>query len=87
MSNVIVESTAAAQLLSPDLFLFVMNPESQDLKDSAAKHIARADALIVFSRAKDIDHSVGVSVFQISESGLDSELTKMLEKRLRELGS
>jgi hypothetical protein len=45
--NVIIESNSVLKFLRPDLYLTVLDPSTQDFKDSAREFLDRADALIL----------------------------------------
>lgn len=44
--NLIVESNAALDVLTPDLIFLVVDPEVEEWKPSARRHVDRADAVI-----------------------------------------
>jgi len=48
-SHVIIESNSVMEFLQPDLYLFVLNPDVEDFKDSARRFLPRADACIVWA--------------------------------------
>lgn len=83
--NAIVESTAGAELLAPDLFLLVVNPGSQELKASAREQIARAHALVVNAEAQtgspggDSEH---IPIFSTFKNAIDVRLAKIVEELL-----
>src|SRR5579884_3578104 len=84
--NAIVESTAAANLLAPDLFLLVVNPESQEIKPSASEQLAHAHAIVVSTEAQTSsafespNHMLTFSTFK---SGIDARLGDMIQELLR----
>lgn len=45
--NVIIESNSILDHLEPDVYALVLNPEAADFKDSARRHIIRANALLL----------------------------------------
>lgn len=45
--NSVIESNSLLDHLTPDLYLLVLDPASSDIKESALRHYARADAYIV----------------------------------------
>lgn len=84
--NAIVESTASAQILAPDMFLLVVDPGSQELKTSAREQLLQAHALVVGSRAQRIravDNPGHVPVVQALEAGIDAVLINIIEGLLR----
>jgi molybdopterin-guanine dinucleotide biosynthesis protein len=46
-NNVIIESNSVMRFLRPDLYLVVLDPETEDFKDSARQFLDRADAVLV----------------------------------------
>lgn len=84
--NAIVESTAGAQILAPDMFLLVVDPESQGIKASAREQLMRAHALVVSSRtqrSRAVDNPQRVLVVQALETGIDAVLASAIERLLR----
>ena len=51
--NVIVESNSLLELAEPDVFLMVLDFARADFKESSARFLGRADALIVVDRGLD----------------------------------
>lgn len=49
-ANVILESNSVLEFLQPDLYLTVLDPATQDFKDSARRFLSRADAVLVSGR-------------------------------------
>jgi molybdopterin-guanine dinucleotide biosynthesis protein len=49
---VIIESNSVLKFLRPDLYLTVLDPETQDFKSSAQEFLDRADAVILHEHAK-----------------------------------
>jgi hypothetical protein len=49
--NVILESNSVLKFLRPDLYLSVLDPETEDFKTSAREFLDRADAVIVHEQA------------------------------------
>ena len=49
--NVILESNSVMRFLRPDLYLTVLDPATEDFKDSAREFLDRADALVVHAPA------------------------------------
>jgi len=45
--NVIIESNSVLKFLRPDLYLTVLDPSTEDFKDSAREFLDRADAVIL----------------------------------------
>jgi hypothetical protein len=50
--NTIIESNAVLEAISPDLFVFVTDPEAPEWKESARRVVARAD-IVVAGRITD----------------------------------
>src|SRR5690349_1956811 len=70
--NVIMESNSVVRVLKPDLYLSVLDTETEDFKDSAREFLDRADAVILHQangRAKwktvSMDQLAGKPVFKI----------------------
>lgn len=51
-TNVMIESNSVMQFLKPDLYLTVLDPTTEDFKNSARLFLDRADALVMHSSAK-----------------------------------
>ena len=81
-ANLIVESTAAATLLVPDLFLLVVNPEAQEFKISAEQQRTRADALVLSAGEIGGDSPDTVPIFCMKNNELEPGLAAMLERSL-----
>lgn len=84
--NAIVESTAGAQILAPDMFLLVVDPESEEIKASAREQLLRAHALVVSSREQTIrtvDNPQRVPILQALEAGIDAGLASTIERLLK----
>jgi hypothetical protein len=45
--NAIIESNSIMRFLRPDIYLSVLDPETEDFKDSARYFLDRADAVLV----------------------------------------
>ena len=45
--NTILESNSILEFIQPDLYLSVIDPATEDFKDSARRYLAKADAVIV----------------------------------------
>lgn len=45
--NVIIESNSILQFVQSDLYVTVLDPETEDFKASAQKHLERADAVVL----------------------------------------
>jgi len=53
--NVIIESNSVLRFLKPDLYLTVLDPQSEDFKASAQTFLDRADVVLLHSTAKSKD--------------------------------
>ncbi len=51
--NVIVESNSVLKFLRPDLYLTVLDPATEDFKNSAREFLDRAGAVILHDRSQD----------------------------------
>jgi hypothetical protein len=49
-ANVMLESNSVIQFLRPDLYLTVLDPDTEDFKSSARRFLDRADAVLVRER-------------------------------------
>lgn len=84
--NAIVESTAGAELLAPDLFLLVVNPGSGEIKASASEQLAKAHALLVSAEVHTsgaVGYPEHIRTFSRVRSGIDVRLAKMIDELLR----
>lgn len=83
-ANVIVESTRAARILKPDLFLIVMNTEQLELKKSASQQLESMNA-VVLREASDITEDLppalqGKPIFAALRQGVDSKLLSLIRR-------
>jgi hypothetical protein len=60
--NVIVESNSVLKFLRPDLYLTVLDPDTEDFKTSAREFLDRAGAVILHERANAASAWQGVSL-------------------------
>jgi hypothetical protein len=51
--NVIIESNSVLKFIRPDLYLTVLDPATEDFKNSAREFLDRADAVILHERSRD----------------------------------
>ncbi|HZU23162.1 MAG TPA: hypothetical protein VE998_10055 [Terriglobales bacterium] len=51
-ANIIIESNSVMQFLRPDVYLSVLDPQTEDFKDSARLYLDRADALVVHAASQ-----------------------------------
>ena len=51
---VIVESNSVVELQRPDLYLMVVDPSVEDLKESARRHLDRVDAFVLSGEQSDL---------------------------------
>lgn len=49
-ANVIIESNSVLRFLRPDLYLTVLDPATEDFKESAREYLDRADAVLLHAR-------------------------------------
>jgi hypothetical protein len=83
--NAIIESTAGAELLAPDLFLLVVSPGEHEIKASASEQLARAHALVVSAEAQTgiaVDYPEHIRTFSTFKNGIDARLAKTVEELL-----
>ena len=70
--NVIIESNSILEFVDPDLYITVLDPETEDFKTSAQKYLERADAVVLHGnedpRWKEVkaDMFGGTPVFRIA---------------------
>ncbi len=62
--DVIVESNSVMKFLRPDLYLVVLDPETEDFKDSARQFLDRADAAIVHRSGQSVWKQVSLKPVQ-----------------------
>lgn len=80
--NAIVESTAGADVLDPDLFLLVVDPRSREFKASANEQLARAQAVVMSAEAQStggVEYPEHIRTFSKLEKGIDLRLARMIE--------
>ncbi len=66
--NVIMESNSILRFLKPDLYISVLDPETEDFKVSAMDALDRADALIIHSQNGSGDGSSSAPRWQFVKS-------------------
>lgn len=82
-ASLIVESTAAAEYLKPDLFLIVSDSTRQDVKNSAREQLVRADAVLYNGQKAEVpldvkDYLANKLVCRAMRDRLDSRIRSML---------
>ncbi|MGA7909396.1 MAG: hypothetical protein WCA16_18460 [Candidatus Sulfotelmatobacter sp.] len=65
--NVILESNSVLRFLRPDLYLTVLDPTTEDFKNSAREFLDRADAVILHARTAGEFAWQGVSLRPVAE--------------------
>ena len=65
--NVIVESNSVLKFVRPDLYLTVLDPETQDFKNSAREFLDRASAVILHDAKTGGSSWMGVSLKPVAE--------------------
>ncbi|MGA8867139.1 MAG: hypothetical protein WB510_09230 [Candidatus Sulfotelmatobacter sp.] len=65
--NVILESNSVLRFLRPDLYLTVLDPTTEDFKNSAREFLDRADAVILHARRAGEFAWQGVSLRPVAE--------------------
>ncbi len=91
--NVIMESNSVIRFLKPDLYLSVLDTETEDFKDSAREFLDRADAIILHQsndRAKwknvSMDALPGKPIFRITPPPyVTDEIVEFVRDRLAQL--
>jgi hypothetical protein len=86
--HVIVESSSAAEFLSPDLFLILIHAGAANFKKSAIDQLSRADVFV--RRGNEAELSIGISqpvkgkpVFEARLRGLDPGLHSLISSVLK----
>jgi molybdopterin-guanine dinucleotide biosynthesis protein len=84
-ARVIIESSRAAECLSPDLFLVLIDSTRSDSKTSIREQLKRADGIVCRERPAELPNSlrdsiVGKPVFAALTNGLDPSLRSMLAR-------
>jgi hypothetical protein len=82
-ASLIIESTAAAEYLNPDLFLIVSNSMRQDVKHSAREQLVRADVVLYNGEKAEVpvdvkDYIANKLVCKAMPDRLDSRIRSML---------
>jgi hypothetical protein len=88
--NVIMESNSVIRFLRPDLYLSVLDTETEDFKDSAREFLGRADAIILHQangRARwqsvSMDALAGKPIFRIQPPPyVTDEIVEFVRERL-----
>jgi hypothetical protein len=91
--NVIMESNSVIRFLHPDLYLTVLDADTEDFKDSAREFLDRADAVILHqseARAKwktvSMDALAGKPIFKIQPPPyVTEEIAAFVREKLVEL--
>jgi len=86
--NTIIESNSILDHIEPDLYLVVVAPGVKDWKDSARRHLERADAFIVVAgepgAVDDLPLPGDKPRFEVSAPSFESRsLIQFVERRLR----
>ena len=88
--NVIMESNSVIRFLRPDLYLTVLDADTEDFKDSAREFLDRADAVVLHQsdgRAKwktvSMDALAGKPIFKIQPPPyVTEEITAFVREKL-----
>ena len=88
--NVIMESNSVIRFLQPDLYLSVLNADTEDFKESAREFLGRADAVILHQsngpaqwKSVAMDALAGKPVFRIEPPPyVTDEIVKFVKGRL-----
>lgn len=91
--NIILESNSVLKFLRPDLYLTVLDPETEDFKTSAREFLDRADAVILHNPRKhekarwrniSLKPVAGKAVFRITPPPyVTHEIAEFVENRIR----
>jgi hypothetical protein len=68
--NVMVESNSLLELAEPDVFLMVLDFSQADFKESSARFLGRADAIVVVDRGLDAAQPGATPVWKNVARGL-----------------
>ena len=94
--NVLIESNSVLEFLRPDLYLSVLDPGTADFKESALRHLDRADALLMATQEAGDPAWKGVSAqllegrprFQMQPPEyVTPEIASFVRERLERLGT
>src|ERR1041384_5030427 len=88
--NVIMESNSVIRFLKPDLYLTVLDAETEDFKDSAREFLERADAVILHQanaraawKSVSMDALAGKPIFRIEPPPyVTDEIVEFVRDRL-----
>jgi hypothetical protein len=88
--NVIMESNSVIRFLKPDLYLSVLDTETEDFKDSAREFLDRADAIILHQangraawKSVSMDALAGKPIFRIEPPPyVTDEIVEFVRDRL-----
>ncbi len=84
--NVILESNSVMEFARPDLYLVVLEPVTQDFKESARKYLDRADAIVTRAdeaRQVSLKAAEGKPVFRVRPPEyLSEELVEFVRQRV-----
>jgi hypothetical protein len=90
-SHVILESNSVLKFLRPDLYLTVLDPNTEDFKTSAREFLDRADAVILHDGSRSVWQSVSLKpvaerpVFRITPPPyVTSEIVEFVRNRIAE---
>jgi hypothetical protein len=89
--HVILESNSVLKFLRPDLYLTVLDPNTEDFKTSAREFLDRADAVILHDGSRSVWQSVSLKpvaerpVFRITPPPyVTSEIVEFVRNRIAE---
>ena len=88
--NIIIESNSVLRFLRPDIYLTVLDPGTEDFKQSAREYLDRADAVLLHERSggaqrKDVSLKpvAGATVFTIRPPDyLTDEVVEFVRRKL-----
>lgn len=92
--NVIIESNSVLRFLRPDLYLTVLDPATEDFKQSAREYLDRADAILLH-RAQAVARWKDISLQPVQDAAmfiiappeyLTAEVVEFVRRRLPRAG-
>jgi hypothetical protein len=84
-ANTIVESNSIMQFWKPDLYIVVLDFETQDFKDSALRYLDRADCLVTAGQGEPQWRGVSRRLWESKPRFAGAALAQFVEERMRAL--
>src|SRR4029077_13255658 len=80
--NTIVESNSIMQFWKPDLYIVVLDFQTQDFKDSALRYLDRADCIVPVGEGTPVWHGVSLKLWESKPRLRGAELARWVERSL-----